>query len=175
MLGFVASLLVGCSGTETAPPPEPEPVVEPVPEPEPEPVAAEPMTPAALNADRDAQVGKMVTVKGFYSNMTKQDAPAQINVPVYEDAELAGDSVLCVFDVAKEAELAALTEKQKLKVSGTVSTEKFLEKTKIDGCTLEQAGGEGADEAPVEGGDAAPAEGGEGEKEAKGKKKAKAH
>ncbi|MEZ4236029.1 MAG: hypothetical protein R3F59_07685 [Myxococcota bacterium] len=168
MLGIIATLMLGCSGGETVAPPEPEPeVVEPEPEPEPAP-AMEVMTPSALNAAREENVGKEVTVKGFYSNMTKQDSPAQINVPVFEDEALAGESVLCVFDVAKEGDLAAMTEKQKIKVSGTVSEEKFLEKTRIDNCAIvmpDDAAEGGADE----GGEPAKA------KQKAGKKKAKAH
>lgn len=166
MLGFVATMLLACGTAEVVPEPVPEPVVEPAPEPEPEPAAPAEMTPEALNAARDANVGKMVTVKGFYSTMMKSDAPPQITVPVYQDAEAAGASVTCVFDVAKEAEVAALVAKAEITVSGTVSTEKAGETAKLELCSLVPAAA-----APVEEGSDGPAKA----KGGKGKGKQKAH
>lgn len=136
MLRFVVAMLwMGCGGTET-PPPEPEPVVEPEPVPEPEPAPPAEMTPDALNAAIDANVGKSVTVAGFYSSMTKQETPPALLVPVFADAEAAGAKVTCVFDAAKEAEITALAPKSAIKVSGTVSAEKDGESAKLDGCAL---------------------------------------
>lgn len=171
----LALALVACDSAEP-PPPAPAPVVEPAPAPAPPPAPEPPPTadaPApgtpmsvdAINAARESNVGNAVTINGFYGNMTKQDAPAQINVIVFQDAELVEKhSVFCVVDVADEAAITALVQKAPVTITGTIGKDDFFGAAKVEGCKV--VAGEAA---PA---DAVPAEGemaGEGGKAGKGK------
>jgi hypothetical protein len=129
------SMMFACSG-ETPPPPKPEPAPMPEPPP-PEPPKVEAMTVDALAGAFDANVGKEVVVKGFYSNLTKQEAPAQLNIPVYVDAEMKGAQLLCIsMDMAQEAMFAGMTPGSEVMVKGTVSKEKFFDNVKLENCGM---------------------------------------
>lgn len=174
MFGLVAMLILGgCSGEEVAPPaPEPAPAPAPEPAPAPAPAAGEVMTVDAVNAARAEQVGKVVSVKGFYTNFTKQGGdPGQINVPVRmsEDPAAKGE-VLCIMDLSKEEEIKAVANNSEITVTGKVSDKTFFDNAMLDECVL----GAPAGDAPA--GDAPPKEGkaGKGGKTGKGGK-AKAH
>lgn len=173
--------LTACGGDEAPPPaPAPAPAAEPAPAPAPPPAPVEPapteapapgtpMSVDAINAARESNVGNMVTINGFYGNMTKQDAPAQINVIVYQDAELVDKhSVFCVVDVADEATITALTQKAPVTITGTIGKDDFFGAAKVEGCKV--AAGDAAPAAPAAD-MAAEGEGAEGGKAGKGKGK----
>ena len=140
--------LTACSGGEEAEPtPEPEAAPEPAPEPEPEPEpAGKTVDVAKLNANREAQAGKTVTVSGFYMSTTTQGDPVeQLNVSVHATEDMSSESILCVASPEHEAELTALTQKAPILVTGTVSADDFMGSAKLDDCTLASA--EGGDDA----------------------------
>ena len=174
VLSFSLVLLAACGGDPPPPAPEPAPAAPaPAPEPPPAPPApapvadGAPMTVDGLNAAREANVGKVVSVKGAYGNVTKQDAPKQINVSVHLDDKLEGEAkqVLCIVDPAKEAELSAFTQKAAVVVTGTVAKDDFFGGAKLEGCTVAADAGAPAP-APAE-------EAAEGGKAGKGKGKGK--
>lgn len=170
----VIAMMLGCSG-ETPKPPPPEPAPAPEPPPEPEPPKMEAMTVDALAAAFDANVGKEVMVKGFFSNTTKQESPPQINVPVFVDAEFKGAQTLCIVtDMAQEAGFAGMTQGAEFVVKGTVSKEKFFDNVKLENCMLapdaEGKGGKMKAKADGEGGEGKASKGGDEGKAEKGKK-----
>lgn len=129
------SMMFACSG-ETPPPPPPAPEPVPAPEPPPEP-KAEAMTVDGLAAAFDANVGKEVLVKGFYSSSTKQESPAQLNVPVFLNADFSGPQTLCtVTDLTQEAAFTGLAQGAEFTVKGTVSKEKFFDNVKLENCVM---------------------------------------
>ncbi|MBL8619523.1 MAG: hypothetical protein JNM72_28180 [Deltaproteobacteria bacterium] len=185
LITFSLVLLAACGGDPPPPPPAPAPApVAPAPAPEPPPAPAPapaadgaPMTVDGLNAAREANVGKAVTVKGAYGNVTKQDAPAQINISIHTDDKLEGDAkkLLCIVDVAKEADLAAFAEKGAVVVTGTVAKDDFFGSAKLEGCVVTA---DPAAPPAEEGGKAGKGKGkggdeGEGGKAGKGKGKGK--
>jgi hypothetical protein len=137
MRSFVALWLVACSGGEATPEPTPAPAPVPVPEPPPpEPVEMTPMTVDAVNADA-TMAGKPVTVKGYYTAMTKVSDPPSFHVPVFADAAGKTGKVVCVVtDVTKEPEIAALTAGSEITVKGTVAAEKIEQATRLDTCEI---------------------------------------
>lgn len=166
-------LMVGCPQEEVAPPPEPTPAPAPAPVPEPPaPAAPETFQVDALNGAVDANVGKTVIVKGFNGGMTKVETPPGLALAIHADDTLAADhKVVCVMDVAKEAEVTALAPKGKVQVTGVVSKD-AAGVTTLTACTFAEK------EAPaMDGGEEAIEGGGDEPGGAKGKKagKAKAH
>jgi hypothetical protein len=134
MLTLISVMMLGCSG-ETPPPPKPEPA--PMPEPPPEPAKIDAMTVDALAAAFDANKGKEVAVKGYFSSMTKQETPAQINVPVFVDAEMKGAQALCmVSDMGLEGKFGEMGAGEEIVVMGTVAAEKFFDNVKLENCKL---------------------------------------
>jgi hypothetical protein len=167
----VITMMLGCSG-ETPPPPKPEPAPAPAPEPPPEPPKMDAMTVDALAGAFDANVGKEVMVKGFYSSATKQEAPPQLNVPVFVDAEFKGAQTLCIVsDMALEASITGMTQGSEIVVKGTVSKDKFFDNVKLENCVLapEMEGKAGKGKAKAEGEEGKAGKGDEGKAE-KGKK-----
>jgi hypothetical protein len=190
LITFSLVLLAACGGDPPPPPPAPAPApVAPAPAPEPPPAPAPapaadgaPMTVDGLNAAREANVGKAVTVKGAYGNLTKQDSPAQLNVSIHADDKLEGDAkkLLCIVDVAKEAELAAFTQKGAVVVTGTVAKDDFFGSAKLEGCVVTADPAAAPVDEAAEGGKAGKGKGkgkggdeGEGGKAGKGKGKGK--
>lgn len=116
------------------------------------------MTVEGINGAREAHIGQSVTVSGFFGSMTKQDSPAQINVAVHPDDTVAHDNkILCVMDVSKEAEIAAMTQKDPITVVGTVAKDAFLSSAMLEGCAVGPAAGAAPAAAPAPAAAAAPA------------------
>ena len=108
----------------------------------PAPPAAEEFRVDALNAAVDANVGKVVVLKGVYGSFTKVETPPSLNVVLHQDDTLAADhKVVCVMDVAKEAEVTALVAKARIDVTGTVSKD-AAGMTTLTGCAVAPPGAE---------------------------------
>jgi hypothetical protein len=103
-----------------------------------------------INANREANVGKTVTVSGFYMGTTKQGNPVtQLNVAVHESEEMDSASILWVATPDHAERFDPITMKSPITVTGKVAEKAFFDKAMLEECVL--GGGSG-------GGEAAPKE-----------------
>src|SRR5687768_13433026 len=132
MFGVSILALTGCPAEETPPPPEPAPMPAPPPPP-PAPPKPAVMDVAALNAARDANVGKEVTVKGVLGTVTKGASNIDVNVMASDAAD--ADWIRCTTtDLSMEADLMALAPKSEITVTGMVDAAAVDGKTHLTGC-----------------------------------------
>ena len=179
ILSLTASSLVilGLTACGSAEVTEPEPKEEPKKEEPKAKPAGKAMPVADINAAREANVGKTVSVSGFYRGTTKQGNPVeQINISITGSADGEGGKILCVGTPDTEAMWEGFSVEDEIVVSGKVAERDWFGGALLEECVKSEAGG--AKGGKAKGG---KSKGGGGDKAGKAKggkgkgKKAKGH
>jgi len=140
--------------------------------PEPAKPAGKVMPVAEINEKREANVGKMVTVSGFYRGTTKQGNPVeQINISITGSADGEGGKILCVGTPESEAMWEGFSVEDEIVVAGKVADRDWFGGALLEECVKSEADAGGG------GGRGGKAKGGKskGGKSKGGKGKRKAH